>query len=88
MKKKTKDNLLKGSIAGVIGAAVAGGAAYLLSNKKTRNKIGKFVNTLEEKGGMELDKMLDSVKSQQTKSKNKARKVSEEISKKKKSLKI
>jgi len=86
VKKGTKNNILKGSIAGVLGAAVAGGAAYLLSNKKTRKKIGKIVNTLEEKGGAELEKVLESVKSQQKKSQKKVIKVSQEISNKKKKL--
>ena len=33
MKKKTREKLIKGGIVGALGAAAAGGAAYLLSNK-------------------------------------------------------
>ena len=79
MKKKTKNKIIKGSIAGVIGAAVAGGTAYLLSNKKARKKIGKFVDNIEEKGGVELEKVLKTVKSAQKKSQNKVNKVSQKL---------
>lgn len=39
MKKKTKEKIIKSSVAGVLGAAAAAGATYLLSNKKTRKKM-------------------------------------------------
>ena len=69
MKRKTKENIIKGSIIGALGAAAAGGAAYLLSNKNTRKELRKVVNTIQKKGGAELAKALKSVESAKNKSK-------------------
>ncbi len=87
MKKKTKNNLIKGGIAGAIGAAAIGGAAYLLSNKKARQKIGKVVKGLEQKGTKELNKVLKSVDSAKKESEKKVKKVLTEVKKKKELLK-
>lgn len=75
MKKQTKSKIIKGGIAGALGAAVAGGAAYLLSNKKARQKLGKVLKNIEEMGEDELEKVLKNVKSAKTKAENKAVKV-------------
>ena len=87
MKKKTKDRLIKGGIVGALGAAVAGGAAYILSNKKARQKLGKILKDVEEMGEDELGKVLESVKSAKVKSEKKVKKVIKEVNKKRKSLK-
>jgi len=86
MKKKTKENLLKGSIIGALGAAVAGGAAYLLSNKNTRKELGKVVKTIQEKGGAELTRALESVSVAKNKSKKKIYKARKIITSKNKEL--
>jgi uncharacterized membrane protein YebE (DUF533 family) len=86
MKKKTKENLLKGSIIGALGAAAAGGAAYLLSNKNTRKELGKVVKTIQEKGGAELAKVLKSVNTAKNKSKKKISKTRKTINSKNKGL--
>lgn len=86
MKKKTREKLIKGGIVGALGAAAAGGAAYLLSNKKARKRFGKAVKTLEEKGEVELEKVLKSVNTAKKKSEKKVRKVLKDIDNKKKLL--
>lgn len=88
MKKKTKNNLIKGGIAGAIGAAAIGGAAYLLSNKKTRQKIGKVVKDLGKRGEKELNKVLKSVDTAKKNSEKKVKEVVGEVKKKKKTLGI
>jgi hypothetical protein len=88
MKKKTKNNLIKGGIAGAIGAAAIGGAAYLLSNKKARQKIGKVVKDFGKRGEKELDKVLKSVDSAKKDSEKKVKRVIGEVKKKKKMLEV
>jgi len=86
MKKRTKEKLIKGGIVGALGAAAAGGAAYLLSNKKARNKLGKVVKALEVKGEVELDKVLKSVKKAKKKSEQKVKEVLKDVNNKAKTL--
>ncbi len=84
MKKSTKDKLIKGGIAGAIGAALAGGSAYLLSNKIARRKLSKALGDIEKMGKNELDKLLKSVKEAQKESDEKIAKVAKKINNKKK----
>ncbi len=86
MKKASKEKLIKGSIVGALGAAAVGGAAYLLSNKKARQKIGKAIKSLEKRGGEELEKVLDSVKNAKEVSEKKVKKTLKQINLKKDSL--
>lgn len=83
MKKKNKDKLIKGSIVGALGAAAVGGAAYLLSNKKTRQKIGTAIKSLGKKGEKELEKVLNSVKTAKKTSESKLKKTVKKINLKK-----
>lgn len=86
MKKKTKQKLIRGGIAGALGAAIAGGTAYLLSNKKARQKLGNILKDVEEMGEEELGKVLKNVKSAKVKTEKKVKLVKDKVLKKNKKL--
>jgi len=82
MKKKTKQKLIRGGIASALGAAIAGGTAYLLSNKKARQKLGNILKDVEEMGEEEIGKVLKNVKTAKIKTEKKVRLVKNKVSKK------
>ncbi len=86
MKRKTKEKLIRGGIAGALGAAIAGGTAYLLSNKKARQKLGKILKDVENMGEEELGKVLKTVGEAKKKSEKKVKRVMKDVGKKTKSL--
>lgn len=86
MKKQTKKKLIRSGIAGAIGAAAIGGAAYLMSNKKVRKQVGRIAKDLEKKGEKELDRVLDDVRKARSKAQRKTKKTIKKI--KSKSSKI
>lgn len=84
MNKKTKSRLIKGSIVGALGAALAGGAAYLMSNKKARQKVVKLLKDVETMGESEVGKVLKSVRSAKSKSEKKVKAVLKKVNNKRK----
>ncbi|KKR10164.1 MAG: hypothetical protein UT39_C0022G0018 [Candidatus Woesebacteria bacterium GW2011_GWA1_39_21] len=83
MKRTAKNKLLKSTLAGALGAAAVGGAAYLLSNKKIRKKLGKFAKDIEKKGEEGIEKVLEDVQTARRKTEKRAKKAIRKIQSKK-----